>query len=125
MPRSENARFFVFLYSFVIQNRKVGDGVQNTLEKILRSSTLANSPQARKRAKQSEVRRQNNASFRSMMRTYVRRVRTAINAGEKEQAQEAFKAAIPMLDKMAGKGILAKNTASRYKSRLNATIKAM
>lgn len=86
---------------------------------------MANSPQARKRAKQSETRRQHNASFRSKMRTFIRHVRTAINAGEKEQAQEAFKAAVPMLDKMAGKGILQKNTAARYKSRLNATIKAM
>ena len=86
---------------------------------------MANSPQARKRAKQSEVRRQQNASYRSKMRTFVRRVRTAINAGEKEQAQEAFKAAVPILDRMAGKGVLQQNTAARYKSRLNATIKAM
>jgi len=86
---------------------------------------LANSPQARKRAKQSEVRRRQNASQRSMMRTFVRRVRSAISAGEKEQAQEAFQAAVPMLDKMAGKGILPKNTAARYKSRLSATIKSM
>lgn len=86
---------------------------------------MANSPQARKRAKQSEVRRRQNASQRSMMRTFVRRVRSAISAGEKEQAQEAFQAAVPMLDKMAGKGILPKNTAARYKSRLSATIKSM
>ena len=86
---------------------------------------MANSPQARKRAKQNETRRQHNASLRSKMRTFVRSVRTAINAGEKEQAQEAFKAAVPMLDRMSGKGILQKNTAARYKSRLNATIKAM
>lgn len=86
---------------------------------------MANSPQARKRAKQNEKRRQHNASLRSKMRTFIRGVRTAIDAGEKEQAQEAFKAAVPVLDKMSGKGIIAKNTAARYKSRLNATIKAM
>ncbi len=86
---------------------------------------MANSPQARKRAKQSEVRRQQNASYRSKMRTFMRRVRTAIDAGEKEQAQVAFKEAVPVLDTMAGKGILAKNTCARYKSRMNATIKAM
>jgi len=86
---------------------------------------LANSPQARKRAKQNETRRQHNASMRSTMRTFVKRVRTAIDAGEKEQAQAAFKEAVPVLDKMSGNGILAKNTAARYKSRLNATIKAM
>lgn len=86
---------------------------------------MANSPQARKRAKQNEKRRQHNASLRSKMRTFIRGVRTAIDAGEKEQAQEAFKAAVPVLDKMSGKGIIAKNTAARYKSRLSATIKAM
>ena len=86
---------------------------------------MANSPQARKRAKQNETRRQHNAALRSKMRTFVRRIRTAINAGEKEQAQVAFKEAVPVLDRMSGKGILPKNTAARYKSRLNATIKAM
>jgi len=86
---------------------------------------LANSPQARKRAKQSETRRQQNASLRSKMRTSVRGVRTAINAGEKDQAQQAFVVAVPVLDKMSGKGIIPKNTVARYKSRLNATIKAM
>ncbi|MDH5257298.1 MAG: 30S ribosomal protein S20 [Gammaproteobacteria bacterium] len=86
---------------------------------------MANSPQARKRAKQNETRRQHNAALRSKMRTFVRGVRTAINAGEKEQAQEAFKVAVPVLDKMCGKGIIPKNTVARYKSRLNATIKAM
>jgi len=86
---------------------------------------LANSPQARKRAKQNETRRQHNAGMRSKMRTFVRRVRNAIDAGEKEQAQTAFKEAVPVLDKMSGNGIIPKNTAARYKSRLNATIKAM
>ena len=86
---------------------------------------MANSAQARKRAKQNDKRRQHNAALRSKMRTYVKRVRNAINAGEKEQAQEAFKAAVPVLDSMCGKGIVHKNTASRYKSRLSTSIKAM
>jgi len=86
---------------------------------------LANSAQARKRAKQNDKRRQHNAALRSKMRTYVKRVRSAIDAGEKEQAQEAFKAAVPVLDSMTGKGIVHKNAASRYKSRLSASIKAM
>lgn len=86
---------------------------------------MANSAQARKRAKQNDKRRQHNAALRSKMRTYVKRVRSAIDAGEKEQAQEAFKAAVPVLDSMTGKGIVHKNAASRYKSRLSASIKAM
>ena len=86
---------------------------------------MANSAQARKRAKQNDKRRQHNAALRSKMRTYVKRVRNAINAGEKEQAQEAFKAAVPVLDSMCGKGIVHKNAAARYKSRLSTSIKAM
>ena len=86
---------------------------------------MANSAQARKRAKQNDKRRQHNAALRSKMRTYVKRVRNAITAGEKEQAQEAFKAAVPVLDSMVNKGIVHKNAAARYKSRLNASIKLM
>jgi len=86
---------------------------------------LANSPQARKRARQNETRRAQNSALRSKMRTYIKSVRNAIDAGEKEKAQEAFKVAVPVLDKMTGKGIVQKNTAARYKSRMNAAIKSM
>lgn len=86
---------------------------------------MANSAQARKRAKQSEKHRMHNASQRSMMRTFVKRVRAAIAAGKKDEAQEAFKAAVPVLDRMATKGIIHKNAAARYKSRMNAAIKAL
>ncbi len=86
---------------------------------------MANSAQAKKRARQNDVRRQHNAALRSKMRTHIKHVRSAISAGEKEQAQEAFKVAVPILDKMAGKGILHKNSASRCKSRLSAGIKTM
>lgn len=86
---------------------------------------MANSVQARKRAIQAEKRRQRNASRRSMMRTYVKKVVTAITDGDKNAAQEAFKAAAPILDRMAGSGLIHKNKAARHKSRLNAQIKAM
>lgn len=86
---------------------------------------MANSPQARKRARQNETRRAQNSALRSKMRTYIKSVRNAIDAGEKEKAQEAFKVAVPVLDKMTGKGIVQKNTAARYKSRMNAAIKSM
>jgi len=59
------------------------------------------------------------------MRTSIKSVKNAISAGEKEKAQEAFKAAVPVLDSMSGKGIVQKNTAARYKSRMNAAIKSM
>jgi len=86
---------------------------------------VANSPQARKRARQAEKRRKHNASRRSMMRTYIKKVVRAIEAGDKEAAVEAYKAAVPIIDRMANKGLIHKNKAARHKSRLNAHIKAM
>lgn len=86
---------------------------------------MANSAQARKRARQAEKRRQHNAGRRSMMRTYVKKVLSAIEAGDKEGANTAFKVAAPILDRMAGSGLIHKNKAARHKSRLNAQIKAL
>ncbi|MBD3820866.1 MAG: 30S ribosomal protein S20 [Thiotrichales bacterium] len=86
---------------------------------------MANSAQARKRARQAEAHRQHNASMRSAMRTTVKKVLHAIEAGDKEAANAAFRVAQSSLDGMARKGIIAKNKASRSKSRLNARIKAM
>ncbi|ROZ81311.1 30S ribosomal protein S20 [Pseudomonas neustonica] len=86
---------------------------------------MANSPQAKKRAKQAEKRRNHNASLRSMVRTYIKNVIKAIDAKDLEQAKTAYTAAIPVIDRMADKGIIDKNKAARHKSRLNAHIKAM
>lgn len=86
---------------------------------------MANSKQARKRAVQSENRRQLRAGQRSMTRTAIKRVLAAIKAGDKEQAQQAFQKAVPVLDGMARKGVIHKNKAARHKSRLNAHIKAL
>ncbi len=86
---------------------------------------MANSAQARKRARQAEKRRQLNSSQRSAMRTTVKAVLKAVNAGDKEQAQAAFTKASSALDKAAGKGLVHKNLAARGKSRLNARVRAM
>jgi len=86
---------------------------------------LANSAQARKRARQAEVRRQHNASRRSMFRTYVKKVLKLIAAGDKEAATSAYKDAVPVIDDAAQAGLIHKNKAARHKSRLNAHIKAM
>ena len=86
---------------------------------------MANSKQAKKRAVQSEKRRQNNASRRSMMRTLVKKVIAAIDAGDKEVATKELAAATPILDRYATKGLIHKNRAARNKSRLNAAIKAL
>ena len=95
------------------------------LEIIFWSNTLANSAQARKRARQAEQRRSQNSAQRSTLRTAIKKVIYAIDAGEKDKAEAAYKAAVPTIDNMAGKGIIAKNKAARHKSRLNGHIRAM
>ena len=86
---------------------------------------MANSPQARKRARQAEKRRKHNASLRSMVRTYLKKVIGAIASGNAEAAKAAYAEATPVIDRMADKGIIHKNKAARHKSRLSAQIKAM
>ena len=86
---------------------------------------MANSAQAKKRARQAEKRRINNTSQRSAMRTAVKKVINAIEAGDKAVAESAFKSAVPMIDSSAGKGLVHKNAAARQKSRLNTRIRAM
>jgi small subunit ribosomal protein S20 len=86
---------------------------------------LANTAQARKRAKQAEKRRRHNASFRSMVRTYIKKVVTAIETKDYDKATAAYNEAVPVLDRMADKGIIHRNKAARHKSRLNDSIKAL
>ncbi|MEO0436247.1 MAG: 30S ribosomal protein S20 [Pseudomonadota bacterium] len=86
---------------------------------------MANSPQARKRARQAEKRRAHNASLRSLVRTNIKRVVAAIRSGDVAQAKEAYGKAVPVIDRMADKGIIHKNKAARHKSRLNEQIKAL
>ena len=86
---------------------------------------MANSAQARKRARQAERHRQNNASRRSAMRTSVKRVIKLIRAGDKEEATAAYRQMVPVVDRASNKGLIHPNKAARHKSRLNAHIKAM
>lgn len=60
-----------------------------------------------------------------MVRTYIKNVITAINAGDQAAAKAAYASAVPLIDRMANKGIIQKNKAARHKSRLNAAVKAM
>jgi small subunit ribosomal protein S20 len=86
---------------------------------------LANSAQARKRARQAEKHRQRNAAQRSTFRTAIKKVLKAIDAGDKAAATDAYNAAVPIIDSSAGKGLMHANKAARHKSRLNAHIKAL
>ena len=86
---------------------------------------MANSAQARKRARQAETHRQRKSAQRSTMRTAIKKVLAAIRGGDKEAAAEAYKAAVPVIDKAVGKGLIHSNKAARHKSRLNAHVKAL
>ena len=86
---------------------------------------MANSAQARKRARQSEIRRKHNTSLRSALRTAIKKVRKAVNAGDKAAAQAVLVAPQSVIDRIADKRILHKNAASRNKSRLAQAVKSM
>ncbi|MEM6708720.1 MAG: 30S ribosomal protein S20 [Pseudomonadota bacterium] len=86
---------------------------------------MANSPQARKRVRQANKARRHNASQRSMVRTYIKRVRALVAANDADGAKSALEAAIPVIDRMVNKGILHKNAAARQKSRLHAAVKTV
>ena len=93
--------------------------------RLFEETPLANSRTARKRARQGEKRRRHNASLRSMARTAIKKVQSAIQGGNYDDATAAFQAAVPIIDRMTGKGLIHRNNAARHKSRLNAHIKAL
>ena len=86
---------------------------------------MANTAQAKKRVRQNEKRRSHNASLRSKLRTYVKKVVKLLESKDAAGAEQAYKEAVPVLDSMASKGIIHKNKAARNKSRLNAQLKAL
>ena len=86
---------------------------------------MANSAQAKKRARQAESRRQHNASQRSAMRTAIKKTIAATSTGDYEVATAAYNSAVPIIDRAVTHGIIHKNKAARHKSRLNDKIKAL
>jgi small subunit ribosomal protein S20 len=66
-----------------------------------------------------------NKHLRSRLRTHIKGVLSAIEAGDREAATTAYQAAVPVIDSVADKGIIHKNKAARHKSRLNAHIRAL
>jgi small subunit ribosomal protein S20 len=86
---------------------------------------MANTAQARKRARQAEATRKRNASMTSELRTAVKKVRKAIAAGDKAAATKQLQESQSAIDRVADKKVVHKNLASRTKSRLSAAIKAM
>ncbi|BBP00069.1 30S ribosomal protein S20 [Sulfuriferula nivalis] len=86
---------------------------------------MANSAQARKRARQNDSQRAHNAALRSTLRTAIKKVQKAVLAGDKAVATTTFSVSMSVIDRIADKKIIHKNKAARHKSRLNAAVKAM
>ncbi|MEL7108414.1 MAG: 30S ribosomal protein S20 [Pseudomonadota bacterium] len=86
---------------------------------------MANTKSAKKMVRKIATRTEVNKARRSRMRTHVRKVEEAIEAGDKSAAAEALKAAQPEIMRAAGKGVIHKNTSARKVSRLSARVKAM
>ena len=83
---------------------------------------MANHVSALKRARQTESRSDRNRANTSRLRTSLRAMREAITAGDTKKAQDAFRGTASAIDKAVQKGVLHKNTASRYKSRLSTRV---
>lgn len=86
---------------------------------------MANTLQAKKRARQAEKHRKNNVSQRSEFRTSLKKVVAAIATGKKENAKTALQNAIPVIDSMVSHGHIHKNKAARHKTRFSAQVKAL
>jgi len=86
---------------------------------------MANHVSALKRARQTETRTEVNRANRSRVRTSLRALREALTHGDAKAAQTQYRTTVSVLDKSVQKGVLHANTASRYKARLNARLKAL
>lgn len=86
---------------------------------------MANSSQSRKRARQAQKNNLHNASLRSMMRTYMKKMVAAIKEGNPANAAEVYKKVSSVVDRMASKGLIHKNKAARHKQRFNAQVRAL
>jgi small subunit ribosomal protein S20 len=86
---------------------------------------MANTAQARKRARQAVAVNAHNSSLRSTLRTAIKKVIKAVEGGDKAAATAAYAANVSVIDRIADKKIIHKNKAARHKSRLSAAVKAM
>ncbi len=86
---------------------------------------MANTAQARKRARQSVKVNAHNAALRSTLRTAIKKIIKAVESGDKAVAAASYQENITVIDRIADKKIIHKNKAARHKSRLSAAIKAM
>ena len=86
---------------------------------------VANTIQAKKRARQAEQHRHHNTALRSMLRTYIKKVIAAVESKDSAAAKLAYQEAVSVIDRSANKGLIHKNNAARHKSRLNTRVRGM
>lgn len=86
---------------------------------------MANTPQTRKRVRQTQTRYKLTASQRTQLRSEIKKVRAAIASGDIEASRAAFLKAQTYIDRYAARAIIHRNAAARIKSRLNAAIKKL
>jgi small subunit ribosomal protein S20 len=86
---------------------------------------LANTAQAKRRARQAVKHHAHNVALRSKARTHIKKVVQSIERKDKAAAQDAYRQAVKVIDAVVSKGLLPKNTAARHKSRLNTRIRAL
>ena len=86
---------------------------------------MANTKQAKKRARQAETHRDRNASQRSMLRTLIKKVRHGIANKDQKNATSAYQETASIIDRLATKKIIHKNAAARYKAHMNKEIKLL
>jgi small subunit ribosomal protein S20 len=113
-------RTLVFSHSALVINQKVVWSPNVVIEE-----RMANTASARKRIRQTVTRTARNQARKSRMRTFIKKVETAIASGDKSTAAEALRAAQPEMQRASGKGVIHANTVGRKLSRLSARIKAL
>ena len=86
---------------------------------------MANTVQAKKRARQAEVRRERNVAQKSTMRTAIKKVLKAVQSTDKTAATEAYKSVVRLADRAVNKKLIKVNRAARLKSRLNDRLKKL
>ncbi|MYB34072.1 MAG: 30S ribosomal protein S20 [Gammaproteobacteria bacterium] len=86
---------------------------------------MANSPQARKRARQNVKQREHNMSQRSALRSSIKKFLKIINSGERQASEQAYRETVSKIDSATSKGLHHRNRAARLKSRLNNRLRAL
>lgn len=86
---------------------------------------MANIKSAQKRARQTVKRHEHNMALRSRLRTSIKKVIKAVEAGQRDEAEARYREAVPVIDRMADKGMIHANKAARHKSRLSKRIRAL